>query len=154
VTRYTTDGSDPATNGTAYSGPFLISSTSTVKYQSSADSWATAEPVGSTLVRIDAAPPTVSVTSPSSGASVKRGSQVLLTASAADAGTSPGTASGVASVSYYLDGGTTIGTTTSPYQLTWKVSKSLTGAHTLTAVAVDAAGNATTSAGIRVTITK
>ena len=132
-----------------------MSSTSTVRYQSSTDNWATAEPVGSTLVRIDAAPPTVSLTSPSSGASIKRGSQVPLTVSAADTGTSPGTPSGLASVSYYLDGGTKIGTATaSPYQFTWKVTGNVTGTHTLTATAVDAAGNATTSTGVRVTILK
>ena len=132
-----------------------MSSTSTVKYQSSADNWATAEPVQSTLVRIDAAPPTVSVTSPSNGSSAKAGTQVQLAASVSDAGTSPGPASGVASVSYYLDGGTRIGTATvSPYRVTWKVPKNMTGTHTLTGVAMDAAGNATTSAGVRVTVTK
>jgi hypothetical protein len=132
-----------------------VSSTSTVSYQSSADDWATAEPVKSTLVQIDAAPPTVSLTGPSDGASIKRGTPVPLTASAVDAGTSPGAASGVTSVSYYLDGGTEIGTAAaSPYRVMWKVPKSATGAHTLTATAVDAAGNATTSTGVQVTITR
>lgn len=155
ATRYTTDGSDPATSGIAYTGPFSVSSTSTVKYQSSADDWANAEPVKSTLVRIDAAPPTVSLTSPKDGASVKAGSQVQLNASAVDSGTSPGTASGVASVSYYLDGGTKIGTATaSPYRVTWKVPRNMSGTHTLTGMATDAAGNRTTSSGVRVTVTR
>jgi hypothetical protein len=156
VTRYTTDGSNPATSGIAYAGPFLLSSTSTVRYQSSADNWARAETVKSRLVRIDAAAPTVSLTSPSAGASFKQTAQVSLTASAVDAGTSPGTPSGMTRVRYFLDGGTQIGTATaSPYRVTWKVPRNLaTGTHTLTARAFDAAGNVTTSAGVQVTITR
>jgi len=156
VTRYTTDGSNPATSGIAYAGPFLVSSTSTVKYQSSTDNWATAEPVKSTVVRIDAAAPTVSLTSPSNGASFRQKARVSLTASAVDAGTSPGTPSGMARVRYFLDGATEIGTATaSPYRVTWTVPRNLApGTHTLTARAFDAAGNVTTSAGVQVTITR
>ncbi len=156
VTRYTTDGSNPATSGIAYAGPFLLPSTSTVRYQSSADNWTRSETVKSRLVRIDAAAPTVSLTSPSSGDSFKQRARVSLTASAVDTGTSPGPASGMTRVRYFLDGGTQIGTaTTSPYRVTWTVPRNLPpGTHTLTARAFDAAGNVTTSSGVQVTITR
>ncbi len=156
VTRYTTDGSNPATSGIAYAGPFLLPSTSTVRYQSSADNWTRSETVKSRLVRIDAAAPTVSLTSPSNGDSFKQRARVSLTASAVDTGTSPGPASGMTRVRYFLDGGTQIGTaTTSPYRVTWTVPRNLPpGTHTLTARAFDAAGNVTTSAGVQVTITR
>ena len=46
---YTTDGSDPSqSNGTAYSNPFTLSSTTTVKYRAY-DNAGNAEPINSAL---------------------------------------------------------------------------------------------------------
>ena len=73
-----------------------------------------------------------------------------LTASASDTG-----GSGIASVTFYLDGKVLgLGTAqTSQYTLQWNTKKTTKGPHTLTAVAQDRAGNTTTSAAVTVTVT-
>lgn len=97
--------------------------------------------------------PTVSVSSPSSGSSFTQKTKVTISASATDLGTGSGAPSGIASVTFYLDGTTKLGTdTSSPYSLNWNTSKVAKGTHTLTAVATDAAGNSATSAAVTVTI--
>jgi hypothetical protein len=60
---------------------------------------------------------------------------------------------GVAGVQFMLDGAK-FGAedTTAPYSVTWNTTTATNGAHTLTAVARDAAGNRTTSAGVGVTV--
>jgi trehalose-6-phosphatase len=92
----------------------------------------------------DTTPPTVSITAPSSGATVSGSVQV--TASASDD-------VGVAGVQFYLDG-STLGAevTASPFAVSWNTTAASNGAHTLTATARDAAGNNTTSAGVTVTV--
>ena len=92
----------------------------------------------------DVTAPTVSITSPASGATLSGGTTV--TASATDN-------VGVVGVQFKLDGinlGT--GDGGSPYSVVWDTSMSTAGTHTLTAVARDAAGNTTTSAPITVTV--
>jgi peptidoglycan/xylan/chitin deacetylase (PgdA/CDA1 family)/N-acetyl-beta-hexosaminidase len=144
VIRYTTDGSVPTASSPAYSGPFSLSSTATVRYRA----WDVAgnvEATNSQLVQVDTVPPTVSITSPASGAKVH--GNVKLTATAADAG------SGVAQVSFYVDG-VLIGTSKGPaYSVTWNTSKVSKAQHTLTAIAQDVAGNSQTSSGVLVTVT-
>ena len=144
-TVYTTDGSDPAVSGTPYAGPFTISASTTVRYYS-IDKANNAEAAKSQLVRIDAAPPTVSLTA--SPATVRRGSSVTLTASAGD------TASGVARVVFTADGSQLGTDTTAPYQFSWNTRKVSIGQHTLTATAYDVAGNAATSAPVTVTVNR
>jgi hypothetical protein len=143
VIRYTLDGSTPSAASAAYSGPFTLSATTTVKYRA----WDTAgnvEATKSQLVRIDLAAPTVAITSPADGATVT--GTVKITASASDVG------SGLAQVSFYADG-VLIGTAKSaPYSLTWNTKKVTAGQHTLWAVAQDVAGNTQTSTSIRVTV--
>lgn len=155
-TRYTTDGSDPVTSATAgsYTGPFTITGTKTVRYYST-DADGNAEAAKSQLIRLDAAAPTVSLTSPPDGSSYRRGASVVLNATATDTGSGSGAASGVASVAF-RDGSTTIGTdTTAPYGLTWATKKNIRiGSHTLTAVTTDAAGNVTTSSPVTVNFTR
>ncbi len=86
------------------------------------------------------APPTVSITSPASGATVS-GTSVPLSANASDG--SSGTTG--LSVAFAIDG-TTVGTdTTSPYSVNWDSTKVSTGTHTLTAKATDSAGLTTTA---------
>ena len=92
----------------------------------------------------DTTPPTVSVTAPASGATVS--ATVSVTANASDNGS-------VAGVQFKLDGAN-LGAedTTSPYSVSWDTFSAPNGAHTLTAVARDGAGNTTTSAAVPVTV--
>ncbi len=154
ATMYTTDGSNPQTSLTsiAYTGSFQVSQTTTVKYYS-VDLAGNLESVKSQQIRVDAAAPTVAISSPASGSSFAQNTKVTVSASAADLGTGSGAPSGVASVSFYLDGTTSLGTdTSSPYSIKWTIAKLAKGTHSLTAVATDAAGNSTTSAAVTVTI--
>jgi hypothetical protein len=95
---------------------------------------------------VDTTAPTVSVTSPSAGATVS-GSSVALSANASDAG------SGVAGVQFKVDGAN-VGSedTTSPYSVTWNSTSVSDGSHSVTAVARDVAGNTTTSSPVSVTV--
>ena len=60
---------------------------------------------------------------------------------------------GVAGVQFLLDG-VPLGAedTTAPYELAWDTATAANGAHTLTAVARDAAGQQTTAAAVSVTV--
>jgi peptidoglycan/xylan/chitin deacetylase (PgdA/CDA1 family) len=151
---YTTDGSTPTTASTSYTGPFTISETTTIKAIAVDTAGDQSDPL-TRDVRIDTAAPTVTLTAPADGSTFSRGAKPTLSASATDLGTGSGAPSGVASVAFYLDGTRLLGTdTSSPYSTTWTVPNSVTvGNHTLTAVATDAAGNSTTSAGVTITIT-
>ena len=93
----------------------------------------------------DTVPPTVSITSPASGATIS-GTVAVATTAADNVG--------VVGVQFKLDGAT-LGAenTTSPYSTSWNTTIVPNGSHTLTAVARDAAGNVTTSAGVTVTVT-
>src|SRR5207245_2141964 len=103
----------------------------------------TSEPVTVTVSN-DTTPPTVSITSPASGATVFR--TITVTASAFDN-------VGVVGVQFQLDGlnaGAEL--TAAPYSVPWNTTSSSNGSHTITAVARDAAGNRTTSAPVTVTV--
>jgi Bacterial Ig domain/Chitobiase/beta-hexosaminidase C-terminal domain len=156
ATYYTIDGANPQTSTTAipYTGPFAISQTATVQYYS-VDVAGNQTAVNSQAVEIDDAPPAVSITSPISGSTFTSGKKVTITVSASDLGTGTGAASGLASVTFYLNG-TTLLTTheTSPYSFRWNVSKLKRGTDSLSAVAIDNAGNSTTSAIVTVNITR
>src|SRR5947208_658676 len=92
----------------------------------------------------DTTPPTVSITSPVSGATV--GGTTSVTANASDN-------VGVVGVQFLFDGAN-LGAedTTAPYSVSWNTTTASNGSHTLTAVARDAAGNRTTSAPVTVTV--
>src|SRR5437867_423054 len=92
----------------------------------------------------DTTPPTVSITSPANGATVR--STVSVTANASDN-------VGVVGVQFTLDGAN-LGAedTTVPYAVSWNTTTATNGSHTLTAVARDAAGNRTTSVAVTVTV--
>ncbi len=92
----------------------------------------------------DATPPAVSVSAPSSGATVTN--SVTVSAAASDN-------VGVAGVQFKVDG-TNLGAedTTSPYSVTWATTTATNGSHPLSAVARDAAGNQTVSSGVPVTV--
>jgi len=101
-------------------------------------------PVNITMPLPDTQPPTVSVTAPTSGATVSGTLQTTANASDNIA---------VASVQFKLDGanlGSAV--TTTPYQTSWNTTGATNGTHTLTAVATDTSGNTTTSSSVTVTV--
>ncbi|MFZ0180972.1 MAG: chitobiase/beta-hexosaminidase C-terminal domain-containing protein [Candidatus Dormiibacterota bacterium] len=153
ATYYTTDGSTPTNSSPVYTGPFTVSATATIKFFS-VDVAGNKGAVKSQSIRIDAAPPVVSITSPASGSSFALGTKVTVTASASDVGTGSGAASGIATVTFYLNGTTVLATVkTSPYTFAWNTTKLVRGTYSLTAVATDNAGNSTTSTAVTVHIT-
>jgi subtilisin family serine protease len=92
----------------------------------------------------DTTPPTVTITSPTNGATVS--GNVSITANASDNFT-------VSKVDFYREGANPIGTDTSaPYAITWDSTTALPGLHTLYAIATDGAGNTATSASVEVTV--
>jgi peptidoglycan/xylan/chitin deacetylase (PgdA/CDA1 family) len=151
---YTTDGSAPTTSSTVYSGPFTISQTATIR-AIAVDRAGNQSGGLSRDVRIDAAAPNVSLTAPANGSSVARGARLTVSATATDVGTGSGALSGIARVSFFLDGTTLLANdTSSPYSTSWLVpGTTAVGNHTLTAVATDVAGNTMTSAGRTITVT-
>ncbi len=150
-TYYTTDGSEPSSvNGTLYTAPFSLTSTTEVKYRS-VDSEGNLEPVHSQLIQVDGQAPTSVMTAPANNATVIRTSTVAILDEATDA-------VGVASVRFFLDG-VSLGSKTAPtvaggstYKWNWETTGVSEGAHTLTAVATDLAGNQTSSATVTVNV--
>jgi hypothetical protein len=98
----------------------------------------------SAVVVADTTAPAVSVTAPPTGATVANA--VTLSAAASDD-------VGVAGVKFFVDGAQ-VGAedTAAPYALSWNSRAVANGQHVITAVARDAAGNATTSAGVTVDV--
>lgn len=92
----------------------------------------------------DTTPPTVSITAPANNATVS--GTTTISATAADN-------VAVAGVQFWLDG-VNLGTedTTAPYSFSWNTVGTTNGSHTLSAVARDAAGNATVAANVAVTV--
>jgi hypothetical protein len=101
-------------------------------------------PAVSVTVFNDLTPPTVSMTAPAAGATV-RGS-IAVTANASDN-------VAVAGVQFKLDGAN-LGAedTSAPYSVTWNTAAASNGAHSLTAVARDAGGNTVTATAVSVTV--
>jgi hypothetical protein len=85
----------------------------------------------------DTTPPTVSITSPGSGATVA--GVVAINASASDAG------SGVSSVEFRVDGVLLTSDASSPYSANWDTSGVAPGSHTIEVKAIDGAGLSATS---------
>jgi hypothetical protein len=96
------------------------------------------------VVTGDTTAPTVAITAPAGGSTVS--GTVNVTANASDN-------VGVAGVQFKLDG-VNLGAEdpASPYSIAWDTTAASNASHTLTAVARDAAGNATTSASVTVTV--
>jgi hypothetical protein len=92
----------------------------------------------------DTTAPTVSIDAPTAGTTVS--DLVTVSAQAADE-------VGVTSVQFQLDG-TDLGAavTATPYSVTWDPATATDGAHELTAIASDAAGNTRTSSPVTVTV--
>jgi hypothetical protein len=94
---------------------------------------------------IDTNPPTTTVTSPTSGATLALGSTPALTATATDAESS------VTKVEFYIDGALANTDTTSPYSFTWTTGVTA-GAHTIQAKGYDTYNNVGTSTLVNVTV--
>jgi fibronectin type 3 domain-containing protein len=153
VYRSTTAGFSPApankvgqTTSTTYADTSLSAGTYyyAVTAQDAAGNTSAASNEASAVVTSDTQAPSVNITAPASGATLS--DTVALSAFAADN-------VAVAGVQFKLDGNN-IGSelSTTPYTLSWDSSAAANGSHTLTAVARDAAGNSTTSAGVAVTV--
>ena len=99
---------------------------------------------GITSVKVNT-PPTVSISSPAANASFVSGTDVVVSANAADA---DGT---IAKVELFVDGVLKAVKTTSPYSVT--VTGLAVGTHSVYAVATDNNGSATTSATVSITVT-
>ncbi len=94
----------------------------------------------------DTTPPTVSITAPSNGATVKGTATVTATAS---------DNVGVVGVQFLLDDGAngSADVTTAPYSISWNTATASDGSHKITAIARDAAGNRSpVSAPVTVTV--
>lgn len=102
-----------------------------------------------TYTPLDTTAPTVSLTAPTNGSFVS-GIAVAVNATASD---NTG-GSGVARVDYYLDGSTTPSGTdsTAPYSWAWNTTSTTNGSHTVSAKAIDNAGNTSTAATVTVTV--
>lgn len=95
-------------------------------------------------VTVDNHPPTVSLTAPASGSTIR--GVYTLQATASDS-------VGIQKVDFYVDGTTLIGTdTTSPYSMDWNSGTASNGSHTLTARATNNYGNTNTSAPVSITL--
>lgn len=129
----------PASGSTFAIGTTTVTCTATDA--SSNSSSATFEVVVS-----DTTAPSVSVTAPAEGATAST-SAVSLTASASDT-------VGIVGVTFKLDSTTVLGSedTAAPYAITWDSTAAAAGAHTIVAVARDAAGNYATSTAINITV--
>jgi hypothetical protein len=141
-------GSGTATGTTTWTAPGIVllegSNVLTVTARDAAGNTATDTVTVTVSVSAETTPPTVSVTAPASGSTVS--GTVTLSASAADN-------VGVAGVQFQVDG-VDLGAEDSvaPYTMAWNTTTAALGAHELTAVARDAAGNTTTSAVVTVTV--
>jgi hypothetical protein len=154
IYRSTTNGFTPGASnrvatvksGTTYQDRGLATGTYyyRVKAVDKAGNLGPASPQASAVVSADTTAPTVSLSAPASGASLS--GTVAVTATASDA-------VGVTSVQFQLDG-QALGAadTSSPYSANWDTTTAPDGPHTLTAIARDAAGNATTSAARTVAV--
>ncbi|HVQ74134.1 MAG TPA: S8 family serine peptidase, partial [Candidatus Binatia bacterium] len=91
----------------------------------------------------DTAAPTVSISSPASGATVS--GTVTVSAAASDN-------VGVTKVEFLVDGALVGTRTATPWSVGWNTTTKANGSRILTARAFDAAGNSTTSAGVSVTV--
>jgi len=137
--------------GTVTSSPYTISWDTTMAsdgshtlYSEATDNNSNIASSSEITITVDNTPPAVSITSPTSGATVSGATSIA--ASSSDA------ISGVSSVAFYLDGSLLGESTSSPYSINWDTTQTNNASHNITAIAVDGAGNATTSQAISVTV--
>ena len=147
-TWYSIDGTNPTT---AYTAPFVVSSTATVRFYSK-DTLGNTELPKQLALKIDKVAPTVSISSPTTGS--VNGGTVTITGSAADTGSSS-LASVVVQYRFgntvsQLGGSPTYNGTT--WSWSWPTSSLPEGSYTLIAIARDNADNATPSTEVPITL--
>jgi subtilisin family serine protease len=138
--------------GTTLAAPFnfvwnttSVSGSSHTLYVVATDTAGNTATSASIAITLDNTLPSCSLTAPNSNA-LLTGTAVTISASASDS-------SGVAKVDFYRDSNVLLATdTTSPYSFSWDSTTVASGAHTLFAIATDAAGNTKTSSVINVTV--
>jgi hypothetical protein len=136
-------GTATGTTGWSVSAIALVAGTNIITV-TARDAAGNSRPATLTVTLSDSTPPTVAVTSPAASATVT--GTVTVSASASDN-------VGVAGVQLKVDGANLgVEITTPPYAATWSSATIADGAHVLTAVARDGAGNVKTSAGVTVTV--
>jgi hypothetical protein len=91
-------------------------------------------------------PPTISLTAPLNGATIKYGNTQTISSTATDAETS------VSSVGVFIDGTSVATLTTSPYNYSWNTNGAALGSHTIQTKATDTTGNVSSSAVAAVTL--
>ena len=153
VYRSTTSGFTPSlTNriaqptGTSYTDLGLTAGTYyyRVKAQDAAGNLSSASNEATATAMADTTSPSVAVSAPAAGATVSGQVQVSATASDNVA---------VAGVQFKLDGANLgVEDTSAPYTTSWDTTVSSNGAHSLSALARDAAGNQTLSGSVTVTV--
>lgn len=107
----------------------------------------TSQTVTVTINNPDTTAPTVTITSPTNGSTVAKGTTITIAATASDSGL---VTSGISKVLFYVNGSLSCTDTTSPYSCSWKVGQKSGVTYTLKATAYDGAGN-TASNSITVT---
>jgi hypothetical protein len=153
VHRSTTSGFTPSAanriaqpTGTTYNDTTLAAGTYFYKVtaEDAAGNLSPASTQVTATVTADTTAPTVSITSPTGGTV---SSTINVNANAGDN-------VAVAGVQFKLDG-SPLGAedTSGPYSISWDTTNATNGAHSLTAVARDTAGNTTTSTAVNVTVT-
>ena len=132
--------------GTSYTDAGLVAGTYhyLVTAEDAAGNLSAPSNQASATATTDSSAPTVAITSPANGTTVS--GTITVAASASDDVS-------VAGVQFFLDGAP-LGAedTTAPYSISWDTRTAVNGDHTLSARARDGAGNATTSAGVAVTV--
>lgn len=135
------------TSATAYADASAVPGTTyhyLVRARDAAANLSPASNGASAAALADTTSPTVSITQPVAGATLS--GAVTLAATAADD-------VGVTSVQFRVDGADVgAADTSSPYSVSWSSTSVANGAHQVTAVARDAAGNTRTSAAVDVTV--
>jgi peptidoglycan/xylan/chitin deacetylase (PgdA/CDA1 family) len=146
ATRYTLDGSDPSTSSTQYTGAFMLTGTTTVKFRSY-DAGGNPEAVRTQQLKIDAVPPTGAISSPADGTTVFPG-DLTVKVDATDAG------SGMSGVELFVDGDYRdySRSSASPYLLTLAKGTLSLGTHKLKALVRDALGNQAWTPVITITL--
>jgi hypothetical protein len=95
-------------------------------------------------ITVDNSLPQVTLTSPAAGSVIV--ANTTLSATASDV-------SGISRVDFYLDGATVVASVAStPYMATWNSSSTVEGAHSISATAVDRAGNSASSAPVNIQV--
>ena len=135
----------PRNMGVALGAPYNIDFDGNVRGADGAWDIGAYEAGGSSRI-VDLTPPTVILTVPANGAIVSN--LVTLTATASD----NTNGSGVASVTFLVDGVAVGSDSASPYSMTWNSLTVTNGTHTIQALAQDVAGNQAVSSSVIVTV--